>query len=117
MRNVLRIGEVVTGEGMSDEPKAPAEESPQPAPWRDPVVLLNEPIKWNRELVREVIDRVTQRALMPAPVDPLAAVTAERDALRVTIRAALAAYDAVYCDDGYGGDREAALAPLREAAK
>ena len=47
----------------------------------------------------------------------LLALEAERDALRAAIRSALAAYDKVYCDDGYHLDREAALAALREAAK
>ncbi len=49
--------------------------------------------------------------------DMLSQTERERDALRAAVRSALAAYDAVYCDDGYHLDREAALAALREAAK
>jgi hypothetical protein len=56
-------------------------------------------------------------AAAPDLAASLIAAEAERDALREEARSALAKYDAVYCDDGYNGDREAALAKLREAVK
>lgn len=69
-----------------------------------------------RELLREL--RIHDlRDAAPGLARSVIALEAERDALREEVRSALAKYDAVYCDDGYNGDREAALAKLREAVK
>jgi hypothetical protein len=68
--------------------------------------------EWQRDEFRYAA-RVAQEHYEPK----LRALEAERDALREEVRSALAKYDVVYCDDGYNGDREAALAKLREAVK
>lgn len=84
------------------------------------VVIVNAHPAAAIRCVADINDQTLGPLLAAAPdlAESLAAVEAERDALRAKASAALAAYDALHCDDGYTGARfEAALAALREAAK